>query len=82
MGTDRAFAAAQLRHDNAEPPSDTLRCSMCGHQRDLGHIVEGRFICHHCLDNDHRCTACGQPLEERDGGAVCRYCEPDEEVAS
>lgn len=79
MGSDRQFAAAQLRHDNAEPPPDTRRCEVCEQQKDRGRVVEGRFICEGCLEADHRCTGCGQPLEERDGhGERCRYCSPDD----
>ena len=84
MGSDRAFRAAQLAWDNAEPPPDTRECDSCGHDRDLGReVMRGvrtEWWCEPCLADVHRCTGCGHPLEDRDGlGGACRYCSPYEE---
>ena len=79
MATDRAFLAAQRQYDAAEPPPDTRECAVCEQQRDRSHEVNGRFVCESCLEDDGRCVGCGQLLEERDGGPVCRYCDGEED---
>ena len=75
MGTDRAFLAAQLAYDHADPPPDTRRCEVCERAKDRGREVDGRFVCERCLEDDHRCVGCGQLLDERDDGERCRYCD-------